>query len=718
MKKRATKKNIDPFLAREAQKYRNPIPSREFIMQRLEDLGAPEKFQNLLQSLGLKTADSQEALRKRLNAMLRDGQIITDRRGRFALVRKMNLIKGQIVSHRDGYGFLVPDDNSEDLFLSPKQMRTLFPGDQVLASVILEKESGKREGAVVEVLSRNFTHIIGRYEVLRGVGFVIPAHRNLNSEIVIPNSKKHKAKKGDIVLVEIMSYPTGRYSATAKIVKILDKEVTPSLEIDIVANAYGLPSDWSKQIIKESKELAKLKINTNKRVDLRELSFVTIDGKNAKDFDDAVYCEKHGDGWILYVAIADVSHYVGIGSFIDQEAFKRGNSVYFPNQVIPMLPEVLSNDLCSLKPLRDRPAMICEIRIDSVGRAISHKFYEAIIKSQARLIYDEVYELLEKKPSSKHRLLPQLLNLRSLYQALLRQRKARGTLDFSRREVEIIFTDDGKISKIIEVTGHYVHGMIEEFMLLANVCASKFLLQHKIPALYRVHEAPDQEKLTKLRAFLKNMGLELSGGKKPKAIHYAQLMEKIVGRKEEHFIQMVILRSLKQAGYAYINVGHFGLAYEEYTHFTSPIRRYSDLINHRAIKYLLHGKAVAKYHYGQEDMQNLASHCSFTERRADDASRDVELWHRCQFMRDKIGDTFDGVISGVMNFGLFVELKGIFVEGLVHITSLKSDYYQFDPLLQKLVGKRSGKSYCLGDSIRVLVSRVDIDDLEISLELI
>jgi ribonuclease R len=556
--------------------------------------------------------------------MLRDGQIITDRRGRFALVKKMNLIKGQVVSHRDGYGFLIPDDNGEDLFLSPRQMRTLFPGDRVLASVILEKESGKREGAVVEVLSRNFTHIIGRYEVHRGVGFVIPTHRNLNPEIVIPDSKKHKAKKGDIVLVEIMSYPTGRYSTTAKIVEILGKEVTPSLEIDIVANAYGLSSDWSKQIIKESKEFTKLKIADNRRVDLRELPFVTIDGKNAKDFDDAVYCEKHGDEWILYVAIADVSHYVGVGSFIDQEAFKRGSSIYFPNQVIPMLPEVLSNDLCSLKPLKDRPTMVCEIKIDRTGRAMSYKFYEALIRSQARLIYDEVYDLLEKKPSPKHRLLPQLLDLRSLYRVLLRQRKARGTLDFSRREVEMVFNDDGTISKIIEAASHYVHGMIEEFMLLANVCASKFLLQHKIPALYRVHESPDQEKLIKLRTFLKNMGLELGGGKKPKAIHYARLMEKIVGRKEEYFIQLVILRSLKQASYAYINVGHFGLAYEEYTHFTSPIRRYPDLVNHRAIKYLLSKKAIAKYHYKQEDMQNLASHCSFAERRADDAL--VAMW--------------------------------------------------------------------------------------------
>ncbi len=719
MKKRKKQnKSQDPYFEREKLKYENPIPSREFILEYLEKLGVPESYPKLLQALKLRGPKNSDALHHRLKAMVRDGQLITDRKERYALVKKMNLVRGYVVGHRDGYGFLTPDSGGKDLFLNPKEMRAVFPGDIVLASVISSGENDKREGAIVEVLTRKFTQIIGRYFIERGIGFIVPSNRDFSQEIIIPHGKELKAKKGDLVLTEILGYPTKRNSATAKVIKILGKEVTPALEIDVVVNAHGLPNSWPDKAAKESNAIAQLGIKAEKRVDLRKLPFVTIDGADAKDFDDAVYCKKDNGAWILYVAIADVSHYVTFNSALDQEALNRGNSVYFPGQVIPMLPEILSNELCSLKPEVDRLVVVAEVKINNLGKIDGFKFYDAIIRSHARLTYDKVFDLLENNSEPNYLLLSELKNLRALYLLLLKQRKIRGSLDFSRVESKIIFNPQGKISKIVKNEHHYVHGMIEECMLVANVCASKFLLTHKISALYRVHEGPELEKLSNVRAFLKSLGLELKGGENPKSIHYADLLQKIIGRTDEHLVQTVLLRSMRQAVYTPSNIGHFGLAYEEYAHFTSPIRRYPDLINHRSIKYiLLHGNP-SKYHYNEANMQEFGNHCSMTERRADDASRDVELWHKCQFMRDKLGKSFAGIISGVMNFGIFVELKDIFIEGLVHITALKQDYYQFDQLRQRLVGKRGGKVYRLGDEVKVLVARVDLDELEISLELV
>ena len=713
------KLKIDPFFEREAKKYKKPIPSREFIIQYLEGLGVPEGFQKLSKELRIKGKGLHNALKRRLNAMIRDGQLLTDRRGRYALVNKMNLISGRVTSHRDGYGFLVPDDEGDDLFLSPKQMKPLFPGDRILASVISRRDNGKCEGAVVEILARSFTKIVGKFLIKNGVSFIIPGNRDYNREILIPKDQIGAAKQKDWVLAEIISYPTIYNSATARIVEVLGKKVTPDLEIKIASSTYGLSDIWSKAVIREGKKLTKSGISciSSRRRDLRSMPLVTIDGENAKDFDDAIYCEKQRASWILYVAIADVGHYVDTNSAIDQEALKRGTSVYFPNYVIPMLPEVLANDLCSIQPLVDRLAVVCEIKINCSGKLTNYKFYEAIICSKARLTYDEVHSRLEANDSSWE-LFPYLLNLKTLYQLLLKQRELRGALNFSKQETKIILNDKGKIQEIIPLDYHYVHGMVEEFMLLANVCTSKFLLKHRIPALYRVHEGPDLDRITNLRQFLKSFGLTLEGGDRPEPSYYAELLKKIAERKDGEVIQMALLKSMKQALYTPNNLGHFGLAYEEYTHFTSPIRRYPDLINHRAIKYLLAGKTLEEYYYRHEDMKKIGGHCSFAERRADDASKDVEFWYKCQFMVNKVGKLFDGVISGVMSFGLFVELREIFVEGLVHITSLKLDYYQFDAALQRLVGRHTGKSYRLGDLIKVSVVKVDMERLEINLELV
>lgn len=711
----------DPFFDREAQKYVKPIPSREFIMQYLEELGSPVKRSQLIKAFKLVDKDSQEALRRRLNAMLRDGQLLINRKGNYALVDQMALVRGHVVCHKEGYGFLIPDDGSDDVFLNPRQVRSLFPGDRVLVSITTNNEYGKREGTVVEILERSFTQVVGRYVEEKGVAFIVPSNKNLTQEIIIPKGKEANAQKGQIVVSEIISYPTERSSATGKVIEVLGDHMAPGMEIEVAIRAHGLPFTWSDGVLSESSAIGARITEEAKvgRQELQHLPFVTIDGEDAKDFDDAVYCKRQTkDGWILCVAIADVSHYVCFDTELDREALKRGTSVYFPSHVIPMLPEALSNELCSLKPNVERLAMVCEMRIAEDGEIGRYRFYDAVIKSHARFTYTEVFAQLEKKTKKPSVLLPELQELQSLYHALLKKRKARGALDFSRIETKIIFSKDRKIEKIEPVEHNYVYGIIEECMLAANVCASLFLLKGKIPALYRVHEGPTPEKLTDLRGFLSGLGLELKGGNKPKTIHYANLLQKIIGRPDEHLVQTVLLRSLRQAIYTPENIGHFGLAYEAYAHFTSPIRRYPDLINHRAIRYLLHGGKVKNYAYTHTMMQNFGDHSSQTERRADDASRDVTTWLKCEFMRDKIGKKFAGIISGVTNFGVFVELKDIFVEGLVHVTSLKNDYYNFDAMRQRLVGKRTGMVYRLGDSVKVLVTRVNLDERQIDFGLV
>lgn len=708
----------DPFYSREAGKYANPIPSREFIIQHLEKLGSPERYVNLVKVCNLQGKESRKALRWRLSAMLRDGQLLTDRKGRYALVKQLSMLRGYVICHKDGYGFLVPDDGSGDLFLNPRQMRILFPGDRVLASVVATQKENKREGVVIEVLERSFVSVVGRYSIEKNLGFIIPSNKNITQEIIIPHGQEGGAKKGQFVVANITSYPSFRSGAIGKIVQILGKKMLPRLEIEIAINAHGLPHLWPSEVTHESRLIEKSKEPLPQRRQLQHLPLVTIDGEDAKDFDDAIYCEPDANGWVLYVAIADVSHYVGLDTALDQEALKRGNSVYFPEYVVPMLPEVLSNELCSLKPDVERLVMVCQMAVTNSGKVVNYEFYGAVIKSHARLTYDGVLALLENKTQKTSKLLPHLQELRRLYHSLLKQRKDRGALDFSRVEVKIVFSEQHQVKCLEPIKNHYVHGMVEECMLAANVCASQFLLHSKIPSLYRVHAGPDASRLKDLRAFLKGLGLELKGGEQPKSKHYADVLKNILGRPDEHLVQTVLLRSLRQAIYTAKNIGHFGLAYEAYAHFTSPIRRYSDLINHRAIKHLVYGsKAGGGHRYANLTMQGFGNHCSLTERRADEASRDVVMWLKCEFMKDKVGKTFIGIISGVVNFGVFVEVKDIFVEGLIHVTSLKNDYYKFDPLHYRLVGKSSGTVYQLGDPIKVVVMKVDLDEREINFEL-
>jgi ribonuclease R len=711
----------DPYHTREAEKYPSPVPSREYILQCLEKLGQPLVAEKIIELFGITDEEKQGALRFRLKAMERDGQLIRNRRGKYALVTQLELVRGRVVGHKDGFGFLIPDDDSPDLFLTPYQMRSLFPGDVVLARSSEHGARGKREGVVVEILERNTQQVVGRYYKEKNIAFVQPDHKSITLDIVIPPGEQGKAKHGQYVVVEITQQPTPRRQPAGRVVEILGDHLSPGMEIEVAIRAHGLPHDWP-TAVKEQLSDWGTEIPTESiqhRKDIRDLPLVTIDGEDAKDFDDAVYCEvKSGGGWRLVVAIADVSHYVAKDTALDKEAEKRGNSVYFPGRVIPMLPEVLSNELCSLKPQVDRLCMVCDMSISKEGKLTRYKHYDAVMRSRARLTYTEVTDMLTGKKKSQPALLPHLESLQSLYKKLHSLRDCRGALDFDTTETRIIFGKNRKIQEIVPLVRTEAHKIIEECMLIANVATARFLEKNKIPTLYRVHLGPNPEKMPALQEFLKGAGLRLSGGNKPTPLDYFKLLQRVAGRPDAHLVQTVLLRSLMQAVYSPDNTGHFGLAYEVYTHFTSPIRRYPDLLVHRALRYLLQQKAKQRrFPYDKKQMLQLGEHCSQTERRADEATRDAVDWLKCHYMQDKLGKEFDGIISGVTGFGVFVELSGIYVEGLLHITALKDDYYHFDPVKHALKGKHRGAVYRLGDPIRVLVARVNLDDKQVDFEL-
>ncbi|MCW3147212.1 ribonuclease R [Stutzerimonas stutzeri] len=742
--------SLDPEAAREAEKYENPIPSRELILQHLSERGSPAAREQLVEEFGLVSEEDIEALRRRLRAMERDGQLIYTRRGTYAPVDKLDLICGRVSGHRDGFGFLIPDDGSDDLFLSPAQMRLVFDGDRCLARVSGLDRRGRREGAIVEVISRAHESIVGRYHIESDVGFVIPDNPKIQQEVLVTPGRALNAKPGQFVEVKITHWPTQRFQPQGDIVEVIGNYMAPGMEIDVALRSFDIPHVWPETVLKEA---ARFKAEVEdkdklKRVDLRHLPFVTIDGEDARDFDDAVYCEKPGGwklltgGFRLYVAIADVSHYVKVGSALDQEAEVRGNSVYFPERVVPMLPEELSNGLCSLNPDVDRLAMVCEVTLNKSGKMTDYQFYEAVIHSHARLTYNKVSAMLEQPISAEGKrlsgeyaeVLPHLKQLYSLYKVLLKARHTRGAIDFETQETRIVFGADRKIAEIKPTERNDAHKLIEECMLCANVATAAFLQKHEIPALYRVHDGPPLERQEKLRAFLGELGLSLHKGKEgPTPKDYQALLERIQDRPDFHVIQTVMLRSLSQAVYSADNHGHFGLNYEAYAHFTSPIRRYPDLLVHRAIRSVIRSRrdtphvrregaaSMPKariYPYDEAALEQLGEQCSMTERRADEATRDVVNWLKCEFMRDRVGESFPGVITAVTGFGLFVELTDIYVEGLVHVTAMPGDYYHFDPLHHRLSGERSGRSFRLGDSVQVRVMRVDLDERKIDFELI
>ena len=715
----------DPHFRREAAKYKNPIPSREYILELLEQSDSPLNRDQIFRALRLTGVEQQEALFRRLSAMERDGQVIRNRRNDYCPLSRLDLIRGRVVGHPDGFGFLVPEDGSNDLFLSGRQMRGVLHGDKVVTRVAGTDRRGRREGAIVDVLEHANHRVVGRYYSDQGIGFVVADNKRISQEILVPTDKVYGARNGQLVQIQILEYPTRHRQAVGQVIEILGDHMDPGMEIDIAVRAHDLPCEWSPlvedEISRLGHEVTEEAANEEGRRDIRHLPFVTIDGEESMDFDDAVYCERQGDTWRLVVAIADVSHYVVPSSALDAEARNRGNSVYFPGRVIPMLPEVLSNDLCSLNPGIDRLCMVCDMVVDLTGHMIDYSFYAAVMRSHARLTYTQVAAMLIENDSALRNLhsalVPHLEELYALYGALYKARNLRGAINFDSTATRIIFGAGKKIDAIVPVVRNDAHRLIEECMLIANVAAADLLTRSKLPSLYRVHERPSLEKLTSLREFLSELGLRLKGRDKPQAGDYSELLEHIRGRPDAHLIQTVMLRSMAQAVYSPDNHGHFGLAYDAYTHFTSPIRRYPDLLTHRVIRHLITGQDRETFRYGAEEMVILGEHCSMTERRADEATRDAANWLKCEYMMDKIGKTFDGVISSVTGFGLFVELKDIYVEGLIHITGLGKDYYHFDPAKHRLIGERSHKIFRLGDPIRVRVVRVDLDEKKIDFEL-
>jgi ribonuclease R len=731
------------------------IPSREEILAVFRDAGEALDAKALARALKVK-APAHDVLVRRLNAMERDGQLRLDISGHYALTDHSAFVAGRVSAHRDGYGFVIPDNASEDLFLNDKEMQKVLNGDRVLARVTGTDRRGRPEGTIVEVVERANTHVIGRLLNEGGVWVVSPEDKRISRDILVVGSPG-KAKSGQVVSVELIEQPGRFQQPTGRVVEVLGELDDPGMEIEIAVRKFGVPHIFSAAALKQAAKLpSEVRADDlGDRVDLRDVPLVTIDGEDARDFDDAVYCEpvKIGrtKGYRLLVAIADVSHYVKPNDSLDKDAIERSTSVYFPRRVIPMLPEKLSNGLCSLNPNVDRLTLVCDMVVTAQGEVTAYQFYPAVMHSAARLTYNQVAEVLANPsgPEAQRRLsvVPHLLNLNEVFRALLKARHERGAIDFETTETYIVCNPMGKIEQILPRTRNDAHRLIEECMLAANVCAADLLIRHKHPGTFRIHAVPSEEKLKQLRTFLKQAGLQLNGGDSPSASDYAELMKQIKGRPDAELLQTMLLRSMQQAVYSPDNIGHFGLAYEAYAHFTSPIRRYPDLLTHRAIKAILLGKKYvpkdidlstlnttisnsARKQQAKDRAQGkqknekdltiwdaLGVHCSANERRADEASRDVEAWLKCYYMQDKLGQEFTGVVSGVTTFGIFVQLDELYVEGLVHITELGADYFQYDEARHELRGERTGKRFGLTDRVTVQIARVDLEARKIDLVL-
>jgi ribonuclease R len=719
----AKKCPVDPYYQREAKKYAHPIPSREYILETLNQQARPMDFGLLAKTLRLKKNDFA-ALKKRLNAMVRDGQLICNRYSAYCVVNETDLMAGRVISHVKGFGFLRPDSGQEDIYLSPQEMHRLFHNDRVVVCIVGCDEVGRLEGGVVEILERNTRSLVGQLYIENDIGCVIPDNKRFCNDIIIPHIEAYRAYHAKTVVVEITEQPTRHRRPIGRILQVFDDVSTLDTQTSIVTLTYNLATTWSDAVVAEcqsfDRSLSEQMLTD--RVDLRSLPLLTIDGLDARDFDDAVYCKPTAKGWKVLVCIADVSAYVKPDTALDCEAFERGNSVYFPDRVLPMLPEILSNELCSLQPHVDRLCLACEFYVNSQGRIIRSRFFEAVMHSHARLTYDEVEALLfAPTPALTEQyapLLPALHHLHDVFKVLLQARQARGALDLDTQETYFKFDDHGYIDTIVPLQRHTAHRIIEECMLAANVAAARLLERYKIPALFRIHEPPNHKKIQQLQSFLNSLAVSLPGGDQPTTQDYAQFIHTIAEREDRHLIQTVLLRSLQQAIYSCDRKGHFGLAYPLYTHFTSPIRRYPDLIVHRLIKYVLAGKQPIDFDYSRIVLQQIAEHCSHTERRADEATRDLADWLKCQYMQTKIGQQFMGLVVSVQSFGLFVQIDDIMIDGLVHITTLANEFYHFDPLKQRLTGEQSGRTYRLGDRLQIEVVRVNLEERKIDFMLV
>jgi ribonuclease R len=704
---------------RKKKTYKHPIPSRNELLKFLEKSGKPLTIKQILAEFGLRGQRMRSQLEDRLYGMVRAGQIIENRRGEFCLVTKLDLVTGVVSGHRDGFGFVDRDDGGDDVYLSAREMRPLFDGDRVAVKIIGTDRRGKPEGDLVEVLERARREVAGQFIRERGIGLVIPDNPRITHRILVGKGDAGGAKPGEIVVAEILDYPSKVEQATGRIVRVIGPPGKKGISTDIAIHAHGIPTRWPKEVRDEIEKVGKTVPSRAKqgRVDLRDVDLVTIDGADARDFDDAVYCERSGKGWRLLVAIADVSHYVDVGTALDREATARGTSVYFPDRVVPMLPEVLSNGLCSLNPKVDRLCLVCDMRVGKDGKVTGSKFVEAVMRSSARLTYSQVNGVLtgdapDGVPKKLHGLLREL---HGLYKAFARARQRRGAIELDIPSTRFELGKDGSIAAIHLTKRNDAHRLIEECMIAANVQAAKFIRRHKIPGLYRVHAKPDPDRFAELRLFLVSLGLKVPHPEHVEPRQFNALLSQVEGRPDSAAISMAMLRSLTHAEYTPHNIGHFGLALDAYAHFTSPIRRYPDLLVHRAIRHIVRGGKPSKFAYDTGAMERLGSLTSAHERRAEEATRDVEAWLKCEYMEDHVGEEFDGVVTGVTNFGLFVQIVELMIDGLIHVTSLDNDYYHYDAGAQQLVGERTGKRYRLGDTVRVRVQKVDMETRRIDL---
>ena len=696
----------DPHYDREAEKYESPIPSREHILSFIQE--KPRSKRQLFDLLAL--ADEQKkAFERRLRAMVRDKQLSCNKSGVYRPFSNRGLLTGTVIANPKGFGFVALDKGGKDLRLTSQQMKLVFHGDKIRVRLL----NKKLDAEIVEVLETVKT-LVGRLHLDAKKPYVVVDDRRIKHNIEI-TELIDGCLDNQVVVVEMLSSPTIDSDAKGKISSIIGNYLDEGVEVDSAIYRHQIPAVFSEKALKESAQLPTKVIPKDKknRIDITKLELITIDGEDSRDFDDAVYAEPTKNGWKLLVAIADVSHYVKEGSELDSESYERGNSVYFPHRVVPMLPEAISNGLCSLNPKVERLSMVCEMSIDPLGELLDYKFYSAVMLSHARLTYTQVNEMLENKKSPLRKTFSNVADnidfLYGLYKTLRISRQKRGVMDFDRIESQILFDNKGKIKDIVASSRNDAHRLIEECMLMANQAAAKFLQKNNEDFLYRSHPKPTAEKVELTQKFLTAIGLTLEGGIEPESRNFAKVLKQAKGRDDENIIKTVVLRTMKQATYTPVNEGHFGLAFEDYAHFTSPIRRYPDLLVHRAIKRVLNKSSREP----SGKMIEFGTHLSMTERRADDASRDVEQWLKCEYMRDKVGENFHGVISGVAGFGLFVELSEVYVEGLVSIRDLKDDYFIFDDVHHQLKGQRGGKIYRLGDMIKVKVASVNLDDRKI-----
>jgi ribonuclease R len=692
------------------------------VVAALEDAGRPLRLDPLAAALGLVGRRALLDLQRTLDELIRTGHVLCNRRGAYLLMERTSLARGTVQGHPDGYGFVVRDEGGDDVHLAPREMKKLFHGDRVAVRITRRDSRGRVSGEVAEVLERGVSELVGRFRMVSGVSFLVPSDPRQSREVDIAPGARAGARDGQIVVAEITHEPGVSSRALARVTEILGEATDPQMEIEIAVRAFSIPHRWPADVLAEAEALGERVKPRDKRgrVDLRDLPLVTIDGADARDFDDAVYAARTRDGWRLVVAIADVSHYVREGSPLNREGYERATSVYFPRRVVPMLPEELSNGLCSLKPRVDRLALVCDMRFGNTGKVTRTRFVKAIIRSHARLTYESVQALLDGDASERARhkaLVPHLEELQALYHKLAVARRRRGALELDQPEPQFRFDEDDSVAGIDAYRRTDAHRIIEECMIAANVEAARYIEPKHVPALYRVHDNPDPEKVKELRAAARSFGFELGGDDDPGPRDFAKLLSEVRDRPEAPVLTVLTLRSLARAVYGAECNGHFGLGLKRYAHFTSPIRRYPDLLVHRAITYILGGGTPSGYLYSEETMEAMGQHCSLNERRANEASWDVEAWLKCSYMRERVGETFDGHIVGVADFGLFVQIDDALVDGLVHVAQLDADYYTFDNRSHTLVGSSSGRRFRLGDRVRVRCAAVRIDERKIDLAL-